>query len=397
MAQKNAEDSSGAKLKMTLKLLDQSQGTVPFNARWSFEEVKRRTGKSPYRQLLEFIRLMRGPGGMDIAGYFGMGLWRPNLSRDVLDGYISQRVSHKINGQLSPPELRTHRNLLDDKLMFAAAMHGAGLATPTCLAHFSTSYRYPNIKHLGSVTDVEGFLRSEPLPFFGKPVFESRNVGAFGVLSRDLDTSTIGMGSGKSVDISALAAEITENFPSGFIFQEFVAQHPDLTEIASYAISTLRVVTVMHRNVPRLLYVILRTPGKATNVDDQGSVGSAYCAVDIETGRITRAQTANHIRGCEVFEHPVSGVPLTNKEIPFFDQVKSMTCSGHAMFAEHGLVGWDIAIGRSGPIIVEANYQPIHVMYQIANDRPFLNKDFKPILDRIIADNKANIAALKTK
>jgi len=66
-----------------------------------------------------------------------------------------------------------------------------------------------------------------------------------------------------------------------------------------------------------------------------------------------------------------------------------MTCEAHALFPEFGIIGWDMAITADGPVIIEANDNSYHALWQLPEGRGILNPDFIPVFDKTAAKSQA--------
>jgi len=54
------------------------------------------------------------------------------------------------------------------------------------------------------------------------------------------------------------------------------------------------------------------------------------------------------------------------------------------MMPEMGVFGWDIGMAQDGPLVIEANVNPYHPIYQLATGRGIKNPDFWPQLEAVI-------------
>jgi hypothetical protein len=52
----------------------------------------------------------------------------------------------------------------------------------------------------------------------------------------------------------------------------------------------------------------------------------------------------------------VSGFRFQGTAIPFWDGVKKLVCSAALVLLPLRWLGWDVAIGKDGPVLVEANH-----------------------------------------
>jgi glutathione synthase/RimK-type ligase-like ATP-grasp enzyme len=56
--------------------------------------------------------------------------------------------------------------------------------------------------------------------------------------------------------------------------------------------------------------------------------------------------------------HPVSGGAIEGRRLPMWEQARELACQAHRAFPPRLLVGWDIAVTPTGPVLVEGNEQP---------------------------------------
>lgn len=144
---------------------------------------------------------------------------------------------------------------------------------------------------------------------------------------------------------------------SDFIFQERLRQHPDLNCLNSSCVNTIRIDTFIDRNrnvEPISAYLRVGLEGAAV---DNISAGGMSVAIDIETGRLARQGYMESSKNWTVLveEHPDTRKRFDETVIPYFDEVKKLVCRMAMMVPELRLIGWDIAIGEKGPVLIEGN------------------------------------------
>lgn len=144
------------------------------------------------------------------------------------------------------------------------------------------------------------------------------------------------------------------------IVQPRLCPHPDLAEITSGALPTIRVLTCLSDcGEPEVIAAVLRmSVGRNTTVDNlhAGGIGAN---VELETGALSSATNlGSDARLGWVSRHPDSGAPIEGRIVPCWNAVKSLAVSAHRHFADRVVIGWDIAIVEDGPVIVEGNGNP---------------------------------------
>ena len=349
-------------------------------------EVARAHGVSPIKQFREMLRLQRGVSGVSFSEYYAGHLYRPELSREEKAEFIGMKGSTTINHRCSPIKLGDMRPFIRDKVMYTTMLEGIGLPTTKTQAVATHDRGFGAIPALRTVEAIVEFLLEKAVyPVFGKPVEGSQSVGSALLRGVDKTKHMIEMGNGKSFDLTAFAQEIMTDYPEGFIFQDAVAQHKALTDVAGPAVGTLRVVTVIEENVPRVLYTCWKVPSPKAMSDNYWQSGSMLGGVDIETGKVTHCVTGSGMNREEIAQHPVTGKSFAGLQVPHWDRVKDVAIEAHHLTPEFGIFGWDIAVGEDGPVIIECNANPFHALYQLSEGRGILNADMTPVFDKVAA------------
>ena len=79
-----------------------------------------------------------------------------------------------------------------------------------------------------------------------------------------------------------------------------------------------------------------------------------------------------------------TGIRLDGFPIPYWEEVKKMVLEAALVNDEIHLVGWDVAIGKDGPLVVEGNRSSSFDIIQVPP-----KKGQRPLLDNLIAEIKA--------
>jgi hypothetical protein len=342
--------------------------------------VARQHGLGPLKQMREMYRLRYGPGRLALHEYFSSGAFRPELSPTQKLEFVGKTGSYEVNVAASPMKLTGNRSFLRDKVMYGALLQQLGLPTPETQAVVHRNRHFGNMQTLRGAGELIAFLRGPArYPLFAKPCEGAGAVGSALIAARGGDL--LRLGNGRAVDLEGFALEVVSDYPEGFILQSAIEQHPAMSAMTGQAVGTLRVVTVRDKGGIRPLYTIWKVPSPRAMSDNFWQSGSMVALVDDKTGRVRQCNIGTGLNAEWVETHPVSGQSFPGFEIPFWDEVQSVALRGHGLFPEFGIVGWDIAIGPDGPMIIECNDNPYHVLWQLAAGRGFLNIDFKARLD----------------
>lgn len=136
------------------------------------------------------------------------------------------------------------------------------------------------------------------------------------------------------------------------ILDEPVIQHDEMVKLNPSSVSTVRITTMVEKEGDiRILGYSFRL-GKAGNVADNVGVGGALFQVDGDEGVIVGY--GKTFQGERILKS-TTGVILPGFKIPYWEQILNEVKRAAAKFPEARFVGWDIAVGKDGPVFIEAN------------------------------------------
>lgn len=148
-----------------------------------------------------------------------------------------------------------------------------------------------------------------------------------------------------------------EVIQSGYLFQETVKQHPEMNKLNASCLNTLRMDTFINLDGKvEIISAYLRVSLNNSYVDNMTS-GGCGVRVDLTTGRLDKFGMMSLKNGgvSMPFKHPITHTVFHDVTIPFFDQVKQLVIEVAGYLPNLRLIGWDIAIGESGPVLIEGN------------------------------------------
>ena len=149
----------------------------------------------------------------------------------------------------------------------------------------------------------------------------------------------------------------TEIIKSGYLFQETIKQHPEMDKLNPSCINTIRMDTFIDsdENI-EVISAFLRMSIKNAHVDNISS-GGCFVYIDINTGKML-ADGYSGIKqdaGETIKTHPITNVKFDGFAIPFFTEAKDLVIKAAGYMPGLRLIGWDIGIGVSGPVLIEGN------------------------------------------
>ena len=143
---------------------------------------------------------------------------------------------------------------------------------------------------------------------------------------------------------------ITE-FSGSFIVEELIVQDERLAAFHPQSVNTLRIPTIRFDDETIVLHPLLRLGQHGSNVDNAGA-GGILCIIDNETGVIISAADKS---GKQYDLHPDTGKKITGFNIPLWDEAISLAKKLAQVVPENRYTGWDLALTKSGWIMVEGN------------------------------------------
>lgn len=153
------------------------------------------------------------------------------------------------------------------------------------------------------------------------------------------------------------SAEIEKAFAdmgANFILQEFVKQHPVLSQMNPSSLNTIRVVSFFFENEVHILSSILRIGATNAKVDNVGAGGFA-CPIRPD-GRLND-KAVN--RKAEWVSENNTGIRFADVTVPCFDRVIDAAKNSHKRLAHFKLIGWDFSVDPDGnPVFIEYNVCP---------------------------------------
>ena len=134
------------------------------------------------------------------------------------------------------------------------------------------------------------------------------------------------------------------------IVEEVVQQHSEMEAFNPTSVNTLRVVTMLcPDNTVRIPAAILRMGREGRVVDNFHFFGIA-AAIDVETGIVkTTGVDKTYMR---YVKHPDSQKVIVGFQIPYWEDIVKTVTETAKVVPSVRYVGWDIAIGKDGRVII---------------------------------------------
>jgi hypothetical protein len=275
--------------------------------------------------------------------------------RDVnnIYDYISVKEEKKVQKEINDPKLS---DIITNKLMFVEHFKRGGISVPNLIGYNILDKLYlrmPDRWESVDILSLPDFISSMQRvihtwrikSIFLKPIRGSQGTGAYKIDIEQLNLKK---------DIIGVHSSLTQSY---YVIQEVVEQHQDLSSLNSNSLNTMRVDTFRAPSEKaEILSGFLRVGGKNSYVDNI-SAGGVLVGINLENG-VLREKAINKFHGNQkigTFKlNPVTGIPFEGFKIPYFNEVKKIVIQA-AEWIPSALVGWDVAVSSSGPVLIEAN------------------------------------------
>lgn len=283
--------------------------------------------------------------------YFSKYLFKKNIT-NIKDYYPEDFLYYKLKPVLNEQAVR---DVVENKLYFDFFYKQFNVPLPKILM-----YNHRNVfvkaNENFKIENASDFYEELVCIFKKNPTFNSifikRTYGSYG---------------GREVfrinrDELISQSEIIDNLylnviKTGFLFQETVKQHPKLNILNPSSLNTIRIDTFIDKegNID-VISAYIRMSMNNKHVDNISS-GGCQVGINLQTGKLKKDGYSGFSNaGTEVFtKHPVTGVVFEDFEIPYFAEVKELIVNVAGFMPGLRLMGWDVAIGESGPVLIEGN------------------------------------------
>lgn len=289
-----------------------------------------------------------------------------------LGQYRTKKQTTAFFERLNP---RSERPAVEDKLRFHRICLAAELPVPTLHAVLSRRGTtdpgdFPLLRDLDAV--IERFRAGDGRRLIFKPQNDALGTGVRFVQLRSGHLFDI---AGAPIDRGEFEQRLYSDLRrDDYLIQDFVPPHPQMAELGSgKALGTFRMMTCLRQGGAELLYAVARIPCGDNPHDNfaGGSTGNLIAMVDSTTGILGPAvgrRDQRFPRLLERFEsNPDTGRPIAGTPIPRWREIRAIAERAAGYFPGLPVLGWDIALGEQGPVVIEANSNPDIIGGQVAS------------------------------
>jgi hypothetical protein len=199
---------------------------------------------------------------------------------------------------------------------------------------------------------------------------------------------------GATLDREGLAALIAERSrEQAMLVQPRIVNHPGLADLADEALMRIRTITCLdERGEPVMTHAVLSNLSKLE--PKWGTSIEFGAAIDLDSGvlgMMTGDKADMWVTWSE--DHPITHAKAFGRVVPCWNEVRSISLAAHHACRDRWLVGWDIAVGPEGALLLEGNSYPDVDFLQRSHKCAIGDSPLGPLLYSRLLDIEHRIAA----
>ncbi len=148
--------------------------------------------------------------------------------------------------------------------------------------------------------------------------------------------------------------------------EELIKQHKQMNLLCDTSVNTIRIMTFANNGKSEILYAALRVGNGIYEVDNfhKGGMG---VSINTKEGKLVGSAIDKDLN--EFKKHPKTGIYFNKFEIPYWKEIKKMVLNAALVNQNIKVVGWDVAITKNGPVLVEGNRRPGFDLVQVLSKK----------------------------
>ncbi|MBP7507721.1 MAG: hypothetical protein KA807_07870 [Prolixibacteraceae bacterium] len=343
-----------------------------------FEEILKDPDRKPILKIIGEVLSLTWINRELPFHYFSRYLFKKDATdiKNYMPNKLAGRIVSSFNDQ-------TIKHVLDNKLYFDLFYRQFGINLPRVIMYnhnklFIIEKESININNFDEFRSlIEKVFEQNPSydSIFIKKIYSSSGGRSILKLFRNQI----------SADFENLHKLFSEVINSEYLFQETIKQHSELNKLNSSCLNTIRIDTFIDSDGKiDVISAFIRMSIDNSHVDNI-SRGGCKVGIDLKTGKLKKIGYPElHSFGVKVLtEHPLTGVKFDNFRIPFFTQVLELVLQVASYMPKLRLVGWDVAIAESGPILIEGNSDYVISGNDLTEGGYLANSVFKKVIREI--------------
>ena len=310
------------------------------------------------RQLYEMACLLVFKG-FSPNYYNNAGFASTQISWEMKKRYLNSKQYFKTVWKLNNPD---YRKLSQNKMAEKAMLSLYNIPTPQYLGYLDgKNGRTPDGQSLCTVEDLRGYMGKmdgKRICFKLLEGWGGKGFKAVDISKQDGETLI------KPLDGDAVGTDVFCNdvlqYPKGasYMLEAYCYQHPEISTLNPSSVNTIRmwVVNRPGDNPTRVIGAFLRLGRKGSLVDNTDA-GGLKCNVDLVSGRLYPGTERSADK--KLYDrHPDTDAGIKGLVIPYWEQTKKLACKTLNTFPFINFAGVDVAITKTGPVVIEMNIPP---------------------------------------
>jgi len=355
------------------------------HARKSIDETLRAivasTGLSPVKVMRDFVGLAMGRGRLAWADYvwlrlFDHAFWQGADRQTVVGGQRAAAIIQSINYR---PDWW---GLANNKIAAYSYLAAYGFPAIGPIACYYDNLAAGSPQVLSNSEQLRALLTNpENFPMFGKPVESMQSLGSIALDCYVPERDALRTRDQRLVPVGLFIGQLKKDYPTGYVFQKLMSPHESIKRLCGDRLATVRIVTLSEDNHANVFRTCWKIPSGPNTADNYWRKGNLLASLDAE-GRVGHVFSGNGVDMAHHEHHPDSGALLTGFTIPYWQRMLDIVLEAARLMQHIPLIGWDIAVLDTGPVIVEMNEFPDFLLPQLADTRGVLEPDFLAFIER---------------
>lgn len=361
----------------------------------AFQKMAAETGTSPLKLMRDYSGLAFGPGRISFRDYTNLRLFDDTRCAGAdKKTFVGARRNRDI--AVAVNYRHDWFGMFSNKLASIAYLSTFGLPTIPSAAIYveNLATAAPNL--LRSSTELAAFLRrDEVYPLFGKPAEGFQSLGSAGLAGYSGADDRIERTDGERISVDAFVADVVTYYHQGYLLQPMMSPHSDVAVMCGARLATCRMLTLATEDGPKLHRAVWKIPAAGNAADNYWRPGNILARIDLASGCIEAAMTGAGFDLQDVTHHPETGASLIGARVPNWEAMQTTAVEGARLMHQMPMIGWDMASGPDGPLIVEMNQMPDLFLHQLADARGVLEPEFLAFMAFQKQNNAAHLRAIR--
>jgi hypothetical protein len=330
---------------------------------------------SPLKVMREYAALSFGPGQLSFSDYTKLRLFD--------DAFYAGSDKRMVVGQRRNFDIDLTINyrhdwmgLFSNKVASASYLAAHGFPTIPVTAIYAKDLAGASHLVARNRDDLRAFLANEAnYPLFGKPVEGVQSLGSIALKRYLPGSDSLETMDGRQVPLDHFMLDIDEHYAHGYLFQGFQTPHPAVYAVCGNRLATVRIVTLAVEGEPKVFRACWKIPVGSNVADNYWRPGNLLAQIDMTNGRVPRVTSGIGLDLVEHTHHPDTKSQLVGMDVPGWTRLSQTAVEAARLMRHMPLIGWDMALLETGPVIVEMNEKPDLFLNQLADGRGVLDEE----------------------